>query len=161
LATCGQVTHAQDRLSDEVQRVKTIDFTVADVDREASFFTKILQFEKIADFRLVGGEWGKLLGVFNASMRIVHLRLGDQIVELTQYVSPPAGRPIPAPSYSNDRWFQHMAIVVRDMMPLTTSCKTTTCSRFPLIQSRSHHPILARQVSRRSNSTTRNVTIWN
>jgi catechol 2,3-dioxygenase-like lactoylglutathione lyase family enzyme len=115
LAACGQVTHAQDRLSDEVQRVKTIDFTVADVDREASFFTKILQFEKIADFRLVGGEWGKLQGVFNASMRIVHLRLGDQIVELTQYVSPPAGRPIPVPSYSNDRWFQHMAIVVRDM----------------------------------------------
>jgi hypothetical protein len=48
-------------------------------------------------------------------VRVVRLRLGDQIVELTQYVSPPAGRPIPVPSYSNDRWFQHMAIVVRDM----------------------------------------------
>jgi catechol 2,3-dioxygenase-like lactoylglutathione lyase family enzyme len=106
--------HAQER-SGDVQRVKTIGFTVADVDREASFFTKILQFEKVADFRLVGGEWGKLQGVFNASMRIVHLRLGDQIVELTQYVSPPAGRPIPVPSYTNDRWFQHMAVVVRDM----------------------------------------------
>src|SRR5262250_3301342 len=98
-----------------VCRVMWSAFTIADADRETTFFTKILQFEKIADFRLVGGEWGKLQGVFNASMRIVHLRLGDQIVELTQYVSPPAGRPIPVPSYSNDRWFQHMAIVVRDM----------------------------------------------
>jgi catechol 2,3-dioxygenase-like lactoylglutathione lyase family enzyme len=106
--------HAQER-ADAVQRVQSIGFTVADVDREAAFFTSVLQFEKIADFRLVGAEYGKLQGVFNASLRIVRLRLGDQLVELTQYVSPPAGRPIPVPSYSNDRWFQHMAIVVRDM----------------------------------------------
>src|SRR5262249_3626745 len=45
----------------------------------------------------------------------VHLKLGEQIVELTQYISPPTGRPIPVPSYSNDEWFEHMAIVVRDM----------------------------------------------
>jgi len=106
--------HAQER-GDAVRRVQTIGFTVADVDREAAFFTKVLQFEKIADFHLVGAAYGTLQGVFNASMRVVHLRLGGQIVELTQYVSPPAGRPIPVPSYSNDRWFQHMAIVVSDM----------------------------------------------
>jgi catechol 2,3-dioxygenase-like lactoylglutathione lyase family enzyme len=110
----GHIGHAEERAG-EVQRVQTIGFTVADVDREASFFTKVLQFEKISDFRLGGTEYGKLQGVFNASMRIVQLRLGDQIVELTQYISPPAGRPIPVPSYSNDQWFQHMAIVVRDM----------------------------------------------
>jgi catechol 2,3-dioxygenase-like lactoylglutathione lyase family enzyme len=111
----GHVGHAQDRPSGDVQRVKTIGFTVADVDREANFFTKVLQFERVSDFRLIGSEYGKLQGVFNANMRIVHLRLGDQIVELTQYVSPPAGRPIPVPSFSNDKWFEHMAIVVRDM----------------------------------------------
>jgi catechol 2,3-dioxygenase-like lactoylglutathione lyase family enzyme len=110
----GLIGHAEERAG-EVQRVQTIGFTVADVDRETSFFTKVLQFEKIADFRLAGTEYGKLQGVFNASMRIVQLRLGDQIVELTQYVSPPAGRMIPVPSYSNDQWFEHMAIVVRDM----------------------------------------------
>jgi catechol 2,3-dioxygenase-like lactoylglutathione lyase family enzyme len=107
--------HARDRLSGDVQRIKMIGFTVADVDREADFFTKVLQFEKVADFRVVGNEYDKMEGVFNANMRIVHLRLGDQIVELTQYVSPPTGRPIPVPSYSNDAWFEHMAIVVSDM----------------------------------------------
>jgi catechol 2,3-dioxygenase-like lactoylglutathione lyase family enzyme len=107
--------HAQDRVSGDVQRVKMIGFTVADVDREASFFTKVLQFEKISDFRVVGSEYDKMTGVFNANMRIVHLKLGEQVVELTQYVSPPTGRPIPVPSYSNDAWFQHMAIVVGDM----------------------------------------------
>jgi hypothetical protein len=82
---------------------------------EVDFFAKVLQFEKVADFRIVGSECGKMEGVFNANMRIVQLRLGDQIVELIQDVSPPTGRPIPVPSYSNDEWFERMAIVVSDM----------------------------------------------
>ena len=115
VAFSGHVGHARDRLSGEVQRVKMIGFTVADVDREANFFAKVLQFEKISDFRVVGSEYDKMQGVFNVNMRIVHLKLGEQIVELTQYVSPPTGRPIPVPSYSNDAWFEHIAIVVSDM----------------------------------------------
>jgi catechol 2,3-dioxygenase-like lactoylglutathione lyase family enzyme len=107
--------HARDRLPGDVERVKMIGFTVADVDRETTFFTKVLPFEKVADFRVTGGEYDKMEGVFNANMRIVHLKLGEQLVELTQYVSPPTGRPIPVPSYSNDAWFEHMAIVVGDM----------------------------------------------
>ena len=43
------------------------------------------------------------------------MRLGEQVIELTQYVSPPTGRFIPVWSNSNDAWFQHMAIVVSDM----------------------------------------------
>ena len=115
VALSGHAGHARDRLSGEVQRVKMIGFTVADADREANFFAKVLQFEKVSDFRVVGSEYDKMEGVFNANMRIVHLKLGEQIVELTQYVSPPTGRPIPVPSYSNDAWFEHMAIVVSDM----------------------------------------------
>jgi catechol 2,3-dioxygenase-like lactoylglutathione lyase family enzyme len=115
VASSGHAGHARDRLSGDVQRVKMIGFTVVDVEREADFFTKVLQFEKVADFRVVGSEYGKMEGLFNANMRIVHLRLGDEIVELTQYVSPPTGRPIPVPSYSNDEWFEHMAIAVSDM----------------------------------------------
>jgi catechol 2,3-dioxygenase-like lactoylglutathione lyase family enzyme len=106
---------ARDSLSGDVQRVKMMGFTVASIDNEVAFFTKVLQFEKIADFRVFGGAYDKMQGVFNANMRVVHLRLGEQIVELTEYVSPPTGRPIPVPSYSNDVWFQHMAIVVSDM----------------------------------------------
>jgi catechol 2,3-dioxygenase-like lactoylglutathione lyase family enzyme len=102
-------------LAGDVAYVKTIGFTVADLDRETDFFVKVLQFEKVAEFRLVGSEYDRMQGVFNVNMRIVHLQLGDQIVELTSYVAPPTGRPIPVPSFSNDLWFEHMAIVVRDM----------------------------------------------
>jgi catechol 2,3-dioxygenase-like lactoylglutathione lyase family enzyme len=115
VATSGDAGYARDRLPGDVERIKMIGFTVVDVVREANFFVRVLQFEKVSDFRVVGSEYDKMEGVFNANMRIVHLRLGDQIVELTQYVSPPTGRPIPVPSYSNDEWFQHMAIVVSDM----------------------------------------------
>ena len=106
--------HAQER-SSGVERVKTIGFTVGDIDREASFFANVLGFEKMADFRVVGSEYDALVGVFNANMRIVQLKLGEQVIELTQYVSPPTGRFIPVWSNSNDAWFQHMAIVVGDM----------------------------------------------
>jgi len=115
LVSWVQFAHARGPLPGEVQRVKTIGFTVANVDSEADFFTRVLHFEKIADFRVVGRVYDKMEGVFNANMRIVYLRLGEQLVELTEYVSPPTGRPIPVPSYSNDAWFEHMAIVVSDM----------------------------------------------
>src|SRR6516164_11596559 len=115
LLSCLDTGFARDALPGGVQRVKMIGFTVANVDSEVRFFTNVLQFEKIADFRVLGSAYDKMEGVFNANMRVVRLRLGEQIVELTEYVSPPTGRPIPVPSYSNDAWFEHMAIVVRDM----------------------------------------------
>jgi len=114
LLVSPHVARAQDRAAG-VQRVKTIGFTVADVERESNFFANVLQFEKIADFRVVGTEYDALTGVFNSNMRIVQLKLGEQIIELTQYVSPPTGRNIPVWSQSNDAWFEHMAIVVGDM----------------------------------------------
>jgi catechol 2,3-dioxygenase-like lactoylglutathione lyase family enzyme len=42
------------------------------------------------------------------------MKLGDESIELTEYLTP-KGRPIPVDSRSNDRWFQHVAIIVSDM----------------------------------------------
>ena len=47
-------------------------------------------------------------------MRVVRMRLGDEFIELTEYLAP-KGRPLPVDSRSNDRWFQHIAIIVSDM----------------------------------------------
>jgi catechol 2,3-dioxygenase-like lactoylglutathione lyase family enzyme len=111
----GAPGQARERLPGDVQRLEMIGFTVADADREANFFVKVLHFQQVSDFHVSGSEYDKMEGVFNANLRIVHLKLGEQMVELTQYVSPPTGRPIPVPSYSNDAWFEHLAIVVADM----------------------------------------------
>src|SRR5438046_10036830 len=93
--------------------VESIGMTVSDMDRSVEFYSA-LTFQKVSDVEVLGEEFEHLQGVFGARMRIVRMQLGNEYVDLTQYLAPP-GRPIPADSRSNDLWFQHIAIVVRDM----------------------------------------------
>jgi catechol 2,3-dioxygenase-like lactoylglutathione lyase family enzyme len=97
-----------------VKSVDAVGMTVADMDRSVKFLSKVLSFEKLSDVEVAGSEHERLQGVFGARTRIVRMRLGDELVELTEYLAP-KGRPIPVDSRSNDQWFQHIAIVVSDM----------------------------------------------
>jgi catechol 2,3-dioxygenase-like lactoylglutathione lyase family enzyme len=91
-----------------------IGVTVSDMDRSIAFFKEVLTFEKLTDGEFHDGAFDQLTGVFGARVRVVDMRLGEETLRLTQYLTP-RGRPIPVDSQSNDRWFQHIAIVVRDM----------------------------------------------
>jgi catechol 2,3-dioxygenase-like lactoylglutathione lyase family enzyme len=98
-------------------RVKAVDavgMTVSDMDRSLGFYTGVLPFEKVSDVEVWGPEYEHLQGIFGVRMRVARLKLGDQFIELTEYLTP-KGRPIPIDSQSNDKWFQHIAIVVDDM----------------------------------------------
>jgi catechol 2,3-dioxygenase-like lactoylglutathione lyase family enzyme len=97
-----------------VRAVDAVGFTVSDADRSIEFFSKVLSFEKVSDVEVTGDEYEHLQGVFGLRMRVVRMRLGDERIELTEYLAP-RGRPIPVDSRSNDRWFQHIAIIVSDM----------------------------------------------
>jgi catechol 2,3-dioxygenase-like lactoylglutathione lyase family enzyme len=97
-----------------INSVESIGMTVSDISRETEFFSKVLGFEKISDFEVYGAHYEKLQGLFGLRMRVVRMKLGEETVELTQYLAP-EGRPIPADWRSNDRAFQHIAIVVSDM----------------------------------------------
>jgi len=68
----------------------------------------------VADTEVAGEDIERLTGVFGTRARVVRMRLADEEIELTQYLTP-RGRPMPVDSRSNDRWFQHVAIIVRDM----------------------------------------------
>ena len=96
------------------QSVETVGMTVSDMDRSTAFFTNVLTFETVSDVEVAGAEYDRLQGVFGTRMRIVRMRLGGEQIELTEYLAP-RGRPIPVDSRSNDRWFQHVAIIVSDM----------------------------------------------
>ncbi|HEX4949754.1 MAG TPA: VOC family protein [Blastocatellia bacterium] len=98
----------------QVMAVDAPGFTVSDADRSAEFFQQVLSFEKVSDIEVTGTEYEHLQGVFGVRMRIVRMRLGDEFLELTEYLAP-KGRPIPADTRSNDRSFQHIAIIVSDM----------------------------------------------
>lgn len=94
--------------------VDAVGITVSDMDRAVDFYSKVLTFEKVSDTEVAGENYEHLEGVFGLRMRVVRMRLGDEFIELTEYLAP-KGRPIPVESRSNDRWFQHIAIIVSDM----------------------------------------------
>jgi len=99
------------------QLVKSVDafgMTVSDMDRSIEFFSNVLSFEKLTDVEVHGSEYEKLQRLFGLRMRVVRLKLGEEIIALTQYLAP-QGRPIPPGWRSQDHGFQHIAIVVADM----------------------------------------------
>ena len=97
-----------------VTGVDAVSITVSDMDRAVDFYSKVLTFEKVSDAEVANDDFEHLEGVFGLRMRIVRMKLGDESIELTEYLAP-KGRAIPVDSRSNDRWFQHIAIIVSDM----------------------------------------------
>jgi catechol 2,3-dioxygenase-like lactoylglutathione lyase family enzyme len=97
-----------------VSAIESVGFTVTDMERALAFYTGVLPFKKIADTEVSGRPYELLSGVFGARSRVVRLQLGDEYVELTEFLAP-KGRSFPADLRANDRAFQHMAIVVRDL----------------------------------------------
>jgi len=97
-----------------IKSVDAIGMTVSDMDRSLDFFSKVLSFEKVTDVEVHGAEYEKLQGLFGLRMRVARMKLGAELIELTEYLAP-QGRPIPVDWRSNDHAFQHIAIVVSDM----------------------------------------------
>jgi catechol 2,3-dioxygenase-like lactoylglutathione lyase family enzyme len=94
--------------------VDAIGMTVADADRSVDFYSRVLHFTKVSDREFSGEEIEAAKGLFGARARVVRMRLGKEEIELTQYLAP-EGKPFPQGTRANDRWFQHIAIIVRDM----------------------------------------------
>ena len=97
-----------------IARVDTVGFTVSNLDRAVDFYTRVLTFAKISEVEVAGRPFELLSGVFGARARVARLKLGDEVIELTEYQAP-RGRPFPDDVRPNDRVFQHVAIIVRDM----------------------------------------------
>jgi catechol 2,3-dioxygenase-like lactoylglutathione lyase family enzyme len=97
-----------------VTAVDSIGMTVSDMNRSIAFYTSVLSFELVSVTEVSGREYELLSGVFGARMRVARLKLGEEFVELTEFLAP-KGRPLPDDMRPNDRAFQHMAIIVSDM----------------------------------------------
>ncbi len=114
----GASATAPDSASDAgapvAQGVAMVGLTVSDIDRSVEFYTRVLDFAPVSDDELSGPAYEALNGVFGVRLRVVRLRLGEEVLQLAQYVAS-AGRPAPMDTRSNDRSFQHVAVVVRDM----------------------------------------------
>ncbi|WP_017299527.1 VOC family protein [Nodosilinea nodulosa] len=110
----------------QTQRICSIGLTVTDCDRARDFYTQALGFQVVADTRFDDPSYCELQGVDTTRIRVVALRLGDESIRLMQYMDL-SGQAIPTDSQSNDRWFQHFAVVVSD---LDRACAQV--QRFPI-----------------------------
>jgi len=100
--------------SAQVKKVEAIGITVSDMNRSIKFYSEVLGFKKITDEELLGEQYEKLEGIFGLHMRVVRMRLGEEVIDLIDYLTS-GGRSIPENAMSNDLIFQHIAIVVSDM----------------------------------------------
>lgn len=93
--------------------VDAVALTVSDAGRSRQFYQDVLAFRLLRDTVVAGASWDRLTGAPAGRIRIVSLALGHEQLELWQYLDAP-GR-LPPAMQSNDRWFQHVAIIVRNM----------------------------------------------
>ena len=94
--------------------VDSVAITVSDLDRSVDFYSNVLNFQKISEYELSGAGYEHLEGVFGLRIRAARMQLGNEKIELMEYLAP-KGRPVPVDSRGNDHWFQHIAIIVSDM----------------------------------------------
>jgi catechol 2,3-dioxygenase-like lactoylglutathione lyase family enzyme len=113
---CALIARAEGPEGDAplVAGVGSITMTVSDLDRSIAFYTQVLGFELQGTEERQGDTWSRLLGVEHARTRLAMLRLGEERIQLLDFLEP-EGRGIPADARSNDGWFQHIAIAVADM----------------------------------------------
>ncbi|MGE0462804.1 MAG: VOC family protein [Vicinamibacterales bacterium] len=114
LLSVPSVPRASSPVGPVAEAVEAIGLTVSDLDRSVAFFRDVLTFEVTDLWEQSGRDTELLTGVFGARTRTARLRLGAQLVELTEFMAP-RGRPYPTDTRANDQWFQHIAIVVSDM----------------------------------------------
>lgn len=99
-------------------RLEAVTFSCADAEAMAAFFCSRLGCRRL-DAIDPGPGYASLINLPEARLKLVRLALGGERLELLEVQDPGpggrAGRPFPADSRSNDLWFQHICIVVRDL----------------------------------------------
>src|SRR3569833_3346945 len=102
------------QLKAQVKKIETVGFTVKNADASVNFYHKVLGFKKISDEEFYGDDYDKLQGIFGLRMRNIRMQLGNETIELTQYLTF-GGREKPKKKKNNNQNFEHIAIVVSDM----------------------------------------------
>ena len=114
-----------------ITAIKFVGMTVSDMERSLDFYTTVLFFNKISDREDAGIECDRFYGLSDVRVRIAKLQLGDETIELTEFLNP-KGRPIPTDSRSNDLWFQHIAIAVQNIEQVYAHLTFLSISNFAL-----------------------------
>jgi hypothetical protein len=89
-------------LQAKVLNVHSYAIPVSNLDKSEKFYMELFGFEKINQYELSGENINRLTGVFPSHIKACRLKLGNQEIELVQYVCPSTGKAMPVNSHSND-----------------------------------------------------------
>ena len=71
-----------------IKGVDLVAITVSDMDRAVDFYSSVLTFRKVSDAEVSGEDYEHLAGVFGVRVRVVRMKLGDESIELDEYLAP-------------------------------------------------------------------------
>src|SRR5262249_37992809 len=80
--------HTADAGEIRVREIGPILITVRDMDRAVAFYSGVLTFRQLSDMEVTGEDIENYFGVFGARVRIVRMTLGDESIELAQFLVP-------------------------------------------------------------------------
>ena len=86
---------------------------VSDMDRSLAFYRDLLGMEIIMDLDISDDRIAKVIGVPGAKCHIVHLKLGDNVLELFQYFNP-VGKNRTKELQQYDQCFTHIGFEIDD-----------------------------------------------
>lgn len=93
-------------------RMDHVAISVTDLDKTIAFYRDVIGMEKVFD-REFGEPMASLIGVEGARARVVHMKLGDSVVELFDYGHPGGREPRPDRQQS-DYGLTHIGFLVQD-----------------------------------------------
>jgi glyoxylase I family protein len=93
-------------------RADHVALSVKDMERAIAFYRDVVGMEKVFD-RPFDEPMARLIGVPGTQVRIVHMKLGDSVVELFDYQYPPGRDPRPDARQS-DYGLTHIGFIVED-----------------------------------------------
>ncbi len=100
-----------------VTELISVDLTMADLAGTADFYRDGLGLDVGPDHTLGDPVWNRLLGLAEGTTaRAVDVKLGQHVIKLVTF--DPPGRRYPEARASNDQWFEHLALVTDDIMPV-------------------------------------------
>ncbi len=94
------------------RRMDHVALSVQDMESAITFYCDLIGFEKVFD-RTFDEPMARLIGEPGTAVRIVHLRLGEAVLELFDYQHPP-GRPRRPDARQSDFGLTHIGFMVDD-----------------------------------------------
>jgi hypothetical protein len=113
----------------KVLGVASIGMTVSEMDRSVEFFSQVLTFKKVSETEFHSEQYDRLVGIFGIRVRVVKMKLGQEMIELAEYLTP-QGRPIPLESAATISGFSISQLSCATWMQHTNNCVGSTLNTF-------------------------------